>query len=196
MRCSILLMVLVVLTAGPALAATMELTVESDPLLRGENSTVRIRYDKVTKSFGAVQFDLVYDSEALEFVSAEQGADLDGAFFESNVREPGRLAISIAKGEGVTGNGTLATLVFKSTGNKESKKTLELQHVSANEFDTGFEIRVTIHNGQWDYEDESDDGNKKCSWTSAALCVGAMVLILLIIVTVIIKKRSKSKAAQ
>lgn len=117
-----MLLILSALVLAVALAAPARAHAE-------EEDSVRLQVDTVTADAGkqvdlpvllsgcagvdSAQFDLNYDSAALEFVSMTPGDLFTAQYTVINADEPGRIRVACASALGLTGAGTLMTLRFR-----------------------------------------------------------------------------------
>jgi len=88
---------------------------------------------------GALHIELVYDASALEAVKVKAGKLAKNAMMESNLKTPGRVIIGIVEAEGITGDGTVATVTFKSKS-KSAQTALTLENVQAHSAETLHEL--------------------------------------------------------
>lgn len=128
--------ILLILTA---LLFTVTLAVPARALAEEEDS-VRIQVDTVSGEKGdqvdlpvllddctgvdSAQFDLNYDSSALEFVSMTPGDLFAAQYTVVNTDTPGRIRVACASALGLKGAGTLMTLRFRLTTEIGSAVTL------------------------------------------------------------------------
>ena len=105
-----------------------------------EEDNVQIQVDTVTGETGkqvdlpvmlgncagvdSAQFDLNYDSTALEFVSMTPGDLFAAQYTVINADTPGRIRVACASALGLSGSGTLMTLRFRLLGDAGSAVTI------------------------------------------------------------------------
>ena len=105
-----------------------------------EEDVVRIQVDTVTGEAGkqvdlsvqlsdcagvdSAQFDINYDSAALEFVSMTPGDLFAAQYTVINADTPGRIRVACASALGLSGAGTLMTLRFRVLGDAGSAVTI------------------------------------------------------------------------
>ena len=86
-----------------------------DSLLGGATLVVPITV-KEADGVGGIQFDLAFDAQALEPVSAKLGKRAQGSAFECNLDRGGHVAIAIVNMSGIEGDGPVAEVTFKRAG--------------------------------------------------------------------------------
>jgi len=72
----------------------------------------------------SVQFDLLYDPDALEFLAAEKGDFFSSALVAGSTTEEGKLSLVLISVDGEDGNGTIFHFDFKVKEVKESELIL------------------------------------------------------------------------
>jgi hypothetical protein len=80
---------------------------------------------------GALEFEVTYDPQALEFVSLEQADLLPGALVSSNVPQPGRLIVALVSSAEVRGDGTLLVLKYKVLAKEPGAIALQIEKARA-----------------------------------------------------------------
>ena len=111
---SVLLLAVVCFTPTQALAEEQSVLI-SVPSVSGEKDAevdVSVLLDRCA-GVDSVQFDLNYDSAALEFVSMTPGDLFAAQYTVANMDAPGRVRVACASALGLQGAGTLLTLRFR-----------------------------------------------------------------------------------
>lgn len=121
---AVFLMILLLLPAGLAQAATTPVTITSEDV-QGKvgdtvTATLRIAIDppKLNQTMDSLQFELVYDSSALEFVDIQEASQdrikILGATYTCSVAtKPGEVGFAAAATDGCSGSGVLMHIRFK-----------------------------------------------------------------------------------
>ena len=89
---------------------------------------------------GSLEFELVYDSTALEAVGVEKGKLADNAMLEFTIARPGRVWVGLVDSNGINGNGSLVTVSFKAVGEGETASQLTLENIEAYDATTLIDI--------------------------------------------------------
>ena len=105
-------------------------------------------------NLGSLSFDLTYDASRLQCAEAKAAKLAEGAMFEANLKEIGRVRIALISSKGITGTGDLVTLVFKPIG-EGGESQLELREVLANTAATLVDIRVEVTGGTYSSQNQT-----------------------------------------
>jgi hypothetical protein len=96
----------------------------------------------------AMHIELTYDPAVLAVESVEAGSLMAGnALAAFNTDEPGRVVISLAAAENVSGDGPLAVAQFRVNGEAGQVSALELEYPEAWD-ESGFDVLVNTEAGQ------------------------------------------------
>jgi hypothetical protein len=107
-------------------------------MLAGGNLTVPIQLNSAEK-VGGVLLDLVYDPDVLEAVEVKAGELARNALIETDLTNPGHVQVGVIELEGMSGDGTLVDVVFKSkSGDQES--SLIFERVEVRHAETLYEL--------------------------------------------------------
>mgnify|MGYP000014571594 CR=1 FL=1 len=108
------------------------LVVEAPSLAnQGEEVTVRIVANGMD-NVGALQLELLFDDSILEPISVEQGEATSNTMFTYNI-ENGKIILGFITLSGISGDGAIAKIKFKASGEGTSK--LEISVVDATDTD-------------------------------------------------------------
>jgi len=101
------------------------------------------------QGLGAVHVELVYDPSVLTAESVTKGALAgNNALVESNLKQAGRAIIGVVTLDGISGDGTLATVRFQVKGDAGAKSALNFENNQAWERESHAEVLVTSQPGQ------------------------------------------------
>ena len=106
------------------------------------------------KNLGSLSFELIYDASRLECAEAKAAKLAEGAMFEANLKESGRVRIALISSKGITGTGDVVTLVFKPIGAGGTSE-LGLRDVQANTATTLVDVRVEVSGGSYSSQNRS-----------------------------------------
>ena len=141
------------------------------------------------KVMGGLQFELNYDQgvlEPLETDTVRAGAALSGAMIDSDVLEPGALAVKMISGQALSDDGELLTVHFRVTGDLGQSSALELNHVRAFEHENILEMLVLPSNGSLEVGGVAD--------SPTALLIAAGIGALFIGLLVVLRRRRSAAA--
>lgn len=147
---SALLLMLVSALALPTLVRASNMTVRVATATGAPGKTVEVAIDAAgAPDVGALQLRLSYDAAVLTAEAVSPGSLAGGALLESNLDEPGKVAIALATTDGVRGDGTLLKVRFKVVGKSGAKSDVKLEEVKA--WERGgehFDVLVEVAHGQ------------------------------------------------
>ena len=141
---SILLMLMIV--SGSARAdGLLSLEPASGP--GGGNAIVKV-FQKGAKETGALDVEISFQPESLEFIKAETAEVADNAMIEANAISPGRVKIAMMDLDGLSGDGAVMALHFKINAADGETIPIKIVSASANHFDALVEIPLKTQDGQ------------------------------------------------
>jgi hypothetical protein len=176
-----LLLTAALLGAVAAQAQTATVRVEPVEAPAGGVAEVPITVEG-SPGIAAMHLELTYDPAILAVESAEAGSLMAGnALAAFNTDEPGRVVISLAAAENVTGDGPLAVVHFQVGGGAGQISPLELEYPEAWD-ESGFDLVLDTEGGQFTV------GSAGLPVWLLAL-VGALLLLLVILLVVLIARR-------
>jgi len=97
------------------------------------------------QNVGSMDIVVTYDPEVIKVKSVSKG-DLVKGLMSVNTDNEGIIAIGIADSKGISGSGTLATIVFESV--KEGESELVINKATAYDVETHVDIAVEKKNGK------------------------------------------------
>lgn len=172
-------------------AAAASVTV-SAPTVEGQNgNTVDVPIQMAGASgLGALHLELKYDANALSAPEVTRGA-LAGsnALIESNVKQPGKIVIGVVSLDGIQGDGVIATVKFKVTGDAGTSSALDFQNNQAWERESHAEVLVNAQSGKVTIAAGLP------SWLIPAALVAAAVLCVLLIIFILMRGRRNAQPA-
>lgn len=143
-----LFLVLLALLAGAALAATVTVSAPTVEAQAGNPVNVPIQMSGAN-GLGAVHLELTFDPAVLTAQEVTKGALAgNNALMESNIKEPGRVVIGIVSLDGITGDGTLASVNFNVVGDAGINSSLAWANNQAWERESHAEVLVNAQPGQ------------------------------------------------
>ena len=89
---------------------------------------------------GSLEFELVYDSTALQAVGVEKGTLAGNAMMDFTTARPGRVWVGIVDSNGINGNGSLVVVSFQGVGEGAATGQLTLENVEAYDAQTLIDI--------------------------------------------------------
>lgn len=136
------------------------------------------------QGLGAVHVELVYDPNVLTAESVSKGA-LAGsnALVESNLKQAGRAVIGVVTLDGISGDGTLATVRFQVKGSAGASSVLNFENNQAWERATHAEVLVNSQPGQVTIAAGLP------AWLLPALVALVVILLLAILLFVLLRRR-------
>jgi hypothetical protein len=176
--------------AASVYAASVTVRVGSVEAAAGEVVEIPILLEG-SPGIGAMHLELTYDPALLALESVEQGALVAGnALMAFNTDVPGRIVISLAAADEISGDGTLATARFLVNGEKGQVSALDLEYPQAWTGE-GFEIAVELGPGEFTV------GSAGLPLLLlAGLALLALVVLLLLVVILARRGRRREPVAQ
>lgn len=117
---------------------------------------VRIPVDiEGAANVGSLHLEIVYDQELLHAIEVENGTAVGDAMLEYNVDSPGRVIVGIITSHGISGDGSVAIVVFQVEGEAEMTTPLSLENIAAHDAATMLEISASAAAGSFKAEDRS-----------------------------------------
>lgn len=80
---------------------------------------------------GSLEFVLVYEPATMEFVGIDHGVLAPDSLIESNLRAPGKVWFGIIDSQGVTGDGSIAVVSFRTVEGGQADSPLYLEDISS-----------------------------------------------------------------
>jgi hypothetical protein len=139
-------LVLLMIVAGSVRAEGV-LSLESTSGAAGGNAAVKIS-QKGAKGTGALDIEISFKPESLEFVKAESAEVADNAMIEANAISPGRIKIAMMDLDGLSGDGAVMSLHFKIKAADGQTVPIKIVSARANHFDALVEIPLKTEDGQ------------------------------------------------
>jgi hypothetical protein len=184
---AVFLLTLALLGAAIAQAQTATVRVESVEAPAGQVAEVPITVEG-SPGIAAMHLELTYDPNILAVESVEAGSVMVGnALAAFNTDEPGRVVISLAAAENVTGDGPLAVATFQINGEAGQISALDLEYVEAWD-ESGFDLVVDTGAGQ-----VTVGSAGLPLWLLAVL--GALLVLLVVLLVLLIARRRKTAPA-
>jgi LPXTG-motif cell wall-anchored protein len=177
-----------ILNAPASNAAAVSLKVGDTKAGAGKTVSIPITLESAAgePGMGALQFALMYDPKVLEPKDVIGGKLAPSALVESKASTPGRLGLSFATNENVTGTGQVLVAHFKVLGKKGDKTEVRVDNAKAWQGDLDlFDIKVDAKPGTFTVSGSS------FPWWIIAVAVGVLLLLLLLLW----RRRRKKKAA-
>jgi hypothetical protein len=164
--------------AAPADAASVSFKVGDAKAATGQIVKIPITIDGAPGSpgMGALQFALVYDPKVLEAQEVVGGTLAPSALVQTKATTAGRLGLSFATSENVTGTGEVLVAQFKVIGSKGAKSSLQIDSAKAWQGDLDlFDIKVASKPGTFTVAGDA------FPWWIIAVAVAALLVLLLIV---------------
>lgn len=183
---AVLLFAAALVGAAVAQAQTATVRVESVEAPAGQVAEVPVIVDG-SPGIAAMHLELTYDPNVLAVDSVEVGSLMAGnALAAFSTDEPGRVVISLAAAEDVTGDGPLAVAKFQVNGEVGQISALDLEYVEAWD-ESGFDLVVDTEAGEFTV------GSAGLPlWLLAVL--GALLLLVILLVVLIARRRKPALA--
>lgn len=181
---AVLLLTAALLGAAIAQAQSATVLVESVEAPAGQVAEVPITVQG-SPGIAAMHLELTYDPDILAVESVEAGSVMAGnALVAFSTDEPGRVVISLAAAENVTGDGPLAIAHFQVNGEVGQKSALELEYPEAWD-ESGFDLVLNTEGGEFTV------GSAGLPlWLLAVL--GALLLLVVLLVVLIAHRRRRA----
>jgi hypothetical protein len=187
-----LILLLCLLFAGTARAATVSLTVGSGTAAPGAEYAATVSAAGGA-SLGALQFQVTWDPAVLEFKSVEKGKVLaSDVLMESNVNAPGKLSVACVAQDALVAEGTLLTLKFGVKGEAGAKTTIGLADVKAAGMEHAhamglatpaahhlIDVQANAQAGTFEVSSGASAGSSRALLYAGGLIVGVLVLAVL-----------------
>jgi hypothetical protein len=106
-------------------------------------------------NIGSLHFELIYDREALTPVSVQRGALTGDALFSYSIDTPGDVIVGMVSSKGISGDGPLATIIFRTTGKGKANQVLSVENTAAFDSSTLQEIIPSVTSGSFKSGDNS-----------------------------------------
>lgn len=181
----LLFLVLFALVASTAFAAAVTVTAPTLEAQAGNPVSVPIQLSGAN-GLGAVHLEMTYDPAVLTAQEVTKGALAgNNALMESNIKEPGRVVIGIVSLDGITGDGTLASVNFKVVGDAGVNSRLDWANNQAWERESHAEVLVNAQTGQVTIAAGLP------TWLIPAAIVGAIVLLVVLFFMFFASRRRK-----
>lgn len=113
---------------GEAVAATTTVSVADSSGANGD--MVKVPVNVVDASnLGAMRISLTYDSSVLKGIEADSGALATNSLVESNEIESGKMLLSFADTNGISGDGTILEVTFEVVGDLGASTQIAIEAV-------------------------------------------------------------------
>lgn len=106
---------------------------------------------------GSLEFVLVYDPALLEATKVEKGTLAGNAMMEPSVDIPGRVWVGMVDANGMSGDGSVAVVIFKVLA-EEGTSPLTLEDIDAYNAETLLDIVTEATTGEFLVKDRSVTG--------------------------------------
>lgn len=134
----------IIVYTGPAAA---EMTVSIADSHGGPGSSVDIPVSvENADNLGSMDIVISYDPSVLSVISVEKGS-LNKGMISADTTTPGIVSIGIVDAGGINGNGPVAVLKVKVTGEKGASGPLRIDRLLANNVKTHIDIQAGTHDG-------------------------------------------------
>ena len=167
---------------GEAVAATTTVSVADSSGANGD--MVKVPVNVVDASnLGAMRISLTYDSSVLKGIEADSGALATNSLVESNEIESGKMLLSFADTNGISGDGTILEVTFEVVGDLGASTQIAIEAV-------GYDVDLL------DVPLETAPGTFTVVEKGMGMPIIPIiiaVIIVLVILFLIVKKRSKKK---
>jgi hypothetical protein len=115
-----------------------------------EVATVKIPVDiKESKDIGSLHFEVVYDWSILSAIEVEYGALADDAILEYSVAAPGRVIVEIISSSGISGNLSIASIIFRIGKDTDVTIPIDVENVVAYNVTDLSEIQASATAGSY-----------------------------------------------
>lgn len=141
---------------------------------------------------GALDAEITFPPDALQFVGAEVGSAAANGQLQVNAATPGRLKLALMDMDGLDGDGDVAVVTFKVLAPEGQAVQLDIPSATANHFEAMVEIPLELKGGQLRIVTaESSLPVMPPQMVNILLGVGVGIVVILIIALI---ARSKKKS--
>jgi hypothetical protein len=106
-------------------------------------------------NIGSLHFELIYDRETLTPISVQRGTLTGDALFSYSIDTPGDVIVGMVSSKGISGDGPLATIIFRTTGKGKANQVLSVENTAAYDSNSLQEIISSTISGSFKSGDNS-----------------------------------------
>ncbi|MBS3735409.1 MAG: hypothetical protein KGY99_10910 [Phycisphaerae bacterium] len=181
----------VLLMASTCIQAEGRLSIAADDAPVDGPATVRLTLEGASET-GALDVDISFPPDALQFVSAEVGTSAANGQLQVNAASPGRLKLALIDMDGLNGDGDLAVLTFKVLAPEGQTVSIDIPSATAHHYEAMVEIPLALKGGQLRIV-ASPDRLSALSPAMLKLLIGiGGVIVAILIIVVVMRARKKS----
>lgn len=170
---------------GRAEAATVSIVIGSAKARASGSVDIAIDAQQAPK-IGSMQFVLLYDPSVLKAEKVTRGRLAgDNSMLESNVETPGRVKVAMVSMDGMTGDGTIATVRFQAIGKPGQSSTLSFESIKAWERSTQYDVLISSQEGRV---------TVGANWLLWVIIAAVLLFLLVLLLVVVIKLARRSPA--
>jgi hypothetical protein len=172
------------------------LSIESTTGPAGGEAVVNIKQEGA-KATGALDMEISFAPDAMEFVKAEPGDVADNAQVQANQVTPGQVKVALMDLDGLSGDGTVIALHFKVKAAVGTKVPIKIVSAQANHYEALVEIPVKLEDGEVEVIEASasESSGEGLSPGMLKIVIGAAAGVVVIIILIVLVSRGKNKQA-